>query len=433
LINGDLQSSGYFEKEQLYNHITTFDFPRLSGTEGEKRAVELAEKTFKEIGFQEDQIETQEFEFSDFYSTSLIKLIGAMSMTFISTLMFFSSIYLLIKTLLIGGMVIVVLLIVKGLKHPEYPGFWGEYYGNSIIATNVIAKIPASRLEPKEAGNIVISAHLDTKSQNIRSLGRILVYMVWLYAGIFLAGFYITHSIYLELVQIVELPALIVRIGEIDVNIGETIMGVFMIVLTILTIGSNFFLMFLNTHNKSPGALDNTSGMAIVFELSRFFKTHPLNRFNLWFCQFSAEELGTMGSRFFVNAHEDQFERGKIFQFNFDMVSAAGTKKNRVEYIKSFGVIPRKKIAPVLSKYIHLAAKGEKLQIYGFHISTGAHTDSVPFHLRDFDAIDIVTRSSGKFTHTVEDTPNKVDPKVLMEACLIAKNAILLLDNAIEF
>jgi len=189
--------------------------------------------------------------------------------------------------------------------------------------------------------------------------------------------------------------------------------------------------MFLSTHNKSPGALDNASGMAIVFELSSYFINHPLDNFNLYFCQFSAEELGTMGSRVFVNKREAQFVKGKIFQINFDMVSSAMHKpaKNKVEYLESFGVLPRKKISPILGKYMDEAAREENLEFRGFHLSTGAHLDSVPFHLRNYDAIDITTRAAAKYTHNKVDTPDKVDPQKLLESCIIARKAILMLEK----
>jgi len=191
--------------------------------------------------------------------------------------------------------------------------------------------------------------------------------------------------------------------------------------------------MFLYTHNKSPGALDNSTGMSVVFELSSYFLKHKLNNFNLIFCQFSAEELGSMGSRIFVNKYENQFVKGKIFHINFDMVSTAHHKKGGVEYFKSYGIFPRKRIAPILSDYLETAAKEENIKIKGFHLSTGAHTDCVPFHLRGYDSIDLTTRRAARYTHIKEDTPDKVDPEVLLEACIITKNVILRLDNDFKF
>jgi hypothetical protein len=402
-----------FNADKLYEYVKTFSFPRLAGTEGEKKAVELTVKKFERIGFERSQIQKESFEFSDFYSTTLIKLIMVINLTFSLFLLMFIYVNFALAISIVGIMTIVAGLIIKGLKHPENPGFWGEYYGDTVSATNVFIKIPAKKMSNENAGNIVVSAHLDSKSQTFKTSWRVLFYRVWLYSGIFLGGF---------------LVALIIRTYT-PLKLNLLVLGIGIWVFTILISISNIFLMFLDTHNKSPGSLDNASGMAIVFELSKFFRGKQLNNFNLWFCQFSAEELGTMGSRIFVNNHEQLFIKGSIFQFNLDMISCVGSSRNRVEYLKSYGVLPRKKIAPLLSKYLDKAAIKEKVELEGFHLSTGAHTDSVPFHQRKFDSVDIVTRAGGKFTHNKADTPDKVDPQILVEACLIIRRAILMLDT----
>ena len=405
-----------FDKDRIYDYVKFFSFPRLAGTEGEKKAVDLTVKTFKDIGYGDNLIERETFEFSDFYSTTLIQLIMIMNLTFYLILLLMSYIYPIVTILAIAMMAFIVIMILRGLRHPE-TGFWGEYFGRTFSSTNVIVKIPAKVQPEKKAGNIIVSAHLDSKSQTFKTAWRIVLYRVWMFPGIILGILYLIF--------------LFSSFATFSLGTLPILLQVLIWIFTIVTSFSNLLLMFLSTHNKSPGALDNASGMAIVFELSSYFINHPLDNFNIWFCQFSAEELGTMGSRVFVNNHEDQFVKGRIFQINFDMVSSAMHKpgKNRVEYLESFGVLPRKKISPVLGKYMHEAAKEENQEFYGFHLSTGAHLDSVPFHLRDYDSIDISTRAAARFTHNKVDTPDKVDPQKLLEACIIARKAILMLEN----
>ena len=397
----------------MFEYIKYFSFPRLAGTDGEQKAVELTVKSFKDLGFADFQIHKESFEFSDFYSTTLMKLIMVINLTFSLFILMFAYISLYITVFITGAMILLVILIVKGLKHPESPGFWGDYYGTTRSASNVFVKILAKKLPEEKAGNIVISAHLDSKSQTFKTFWRILFYRIWLYGGISL-GFFLV-LLFIRSYTIIKIDLLVVGTG--------------LWIFTILVSISNIFLVSINTHNKSPGALDNASGMAVVFELSKYFKENTLDNFNIWFCQFSAEELGTMGSRFFVNNYEQEFIKGQIFQINLEMLSCACQKKNQIEYLKSYGVLPRKKIAPLLCKYIENAALEENVKIKGFHISIGAHTDSVPFHQRGYDSIDIVTRDAGKYTHSKLDTPDKVDPKVLQEACLIIRRTMRSLDK----
>jgi hypothetical protein len=68
--------------DRLAKYVKTFSFPRLAGTDGEKKAVKLTYDTFKEIGFKDDQIKKKSFDFSDFYSTTLMKLIMTLNLTF---------------------------------------------------------------------------------------------------------------------------------------------------------------------------------------------------------------------------------------------------------------------------------------------------------------------------------------------------------------
>lgn len=414
--NKTLTHNQSFHADRLYDYVNMFSFPRLAGTEGEKKAVDLTINTFEKIGFEKNHIRQEPFEFSDFYSTTLIKLIMVINLTFSLFLLMFIYVNFSLAISIVGIMTVVAGLIIKGLNHPENTGFWGEYYGTTVSATNVFIKIPSKKIQDEEAGNIIVSAHLDSKSQTFKTSWRVLLYRVWLYSGIFLGGFLI---------------ALIIRTYS-PLKLDLLLLGIGIWVFTILVSISNIFLLFLDTHNKSPGSLDNASGMAIVFELSRFFRENQLDNFNIWFCQFSAEELGTMGSRIFVNNYEHQFIKGRVFQFNLDMISCAGNSRNRVEYLKSYGILPRKKIAPLLSRYLDKAAVIENVELQGFHLSTGAHTDSVAFHQRKFDSVDIVTRAGGKFTHNKADTPDKVDSQILVEACLIIRRAILMLDADYE-
>ncbi len=417
LKNDDITVNDSFNVERVSNYLKLFSFPRLVGTEGERKAVALTIETFKNIGFKDTQIIKESIEFSDFYSTTLIKLIMVINLTFSLFLLMFIYVNFTLTILIVGMMTIVVVLIVKGLRHPENPGFWGEYYGKSISGTNVFTKVNAKTLDNTTAGNIIVSAHLDSKSQTFKTSWRIVLYRLWLYSGIFLGGFLIALTIHVY--TPLKLDLLIIGIG----------ISIFTILISI----SNVILLFLNTHNKSPGALDNASGMAIVFELSNYFIGKNLDNFNLWFIQFSGEELGTMGSRIFLNEHEGTFTKGRIFHFNFEMVSCAGSSRNNIEYLKSFGVFPRKKVAPLLSRYLDEAADTEGIKVEGFHLSTGAHTDSVPFHLRGYDSIDIITRAGARYTHSKFDTPDKVDPQKLVEVCLLIRRTILKIDNDYEF
>ncbi len=405
-----------FDKNKLFNLVETFSFPRLSGTEGEKKAVKLCLEQFKKSGIEDQDLEQEDFVFSDFYSTTLIQLIMIISLTSYLILLYLAYISPIIILIVFGVIAIFIILLVKGLRYPER-GFWGEYFGTSHNSTNVIAKIPALENPSKISGHLIVSAHLDSKSQSFKTSWRIVLYRFFLFGGILLGILY--------LIQLFSG----IFIGHLGRFWFVFQLGIW--ICTFVLFISNVMLLFLSTGNKSPGALDNASGMSIVFELAAYFKKFPLKHLNLWFCQFSAEELGTMGSRIFVNNREHLFSKGRTFQINLDMISSAKhrKKKNKVQYLKSYGIFPRKVISPLLGTYLDQAATKEGLEIHGFHLSTGAHLDSVPFHLRGYDAIDIATRAAAKYTHNRIDTPDKVDPEVLLQTCKIVRRAMINLDK----
>ena len=385
----------------------------MAGSEGEKKAVNLTYKTFQEIGFKKHQIVKQPFTFSDFYSMTLMKFLLTLNLVLVLNLLVFSYIHGAITMVLVIFITMVVYLIIKGVKHPETSGFWGEYFGEALSSTNVLTKIPAKKISEKDAGNIIISAHLDSKSQSFNTFWRVVLYKITFYSGIMLIADYILYFIIL--------------FGNLDVSFFITIYGGWISI--VLLSFSNLCLLFLNTHNKSPGALDNATGMAIVFELSSFFIENPLDYMNIWFCQFSAEELGTMGARVFLDEYENLFVKGKVFQINFDMVSCKPHKNNRIEYIQSYGIGKRKIYSPILNKFILLAAKRKHIIIKRIHASTGAHSDTVPFRLRKYDVIDIFTEAASLYTHTAKDTPDKVDTKILLDTCVLFKETIMMIDN----
>ena len=410
----------FFDENRLFNHIKRFSFPRLAGTIGEQKAVNLTNQTFKELGFKENQIIEENFKFSTFYSIILVKIMILMNILAISVLLLIKYLnpYLILITSIL--LLIIFFSVIKVFKHPELKGFWEKHFGKMISATNVYTKVPVKTSSLKNSGDIIISAHLDSKSQSFKTFWRVILYRIWLFGEIFIIVSYIALIIDLHS----EFESFIIGILTLEVIIGLA---------TFLVILSNFILLLLNLTNKSSGALDNASGMAIVFELSHYFIKNPLNNFNLWFCQFSAEEIGTMGSRNFCDKHDSSFSKGRTFQINFDMISASNNRQNEVEYIKSYGIFPRKKISPILHKYIQESSKIEDIKIIKFHVSIGAHTDSIPFHMRKFDSVDFTTRAAAKYTHSIEDTLDKVDSLILSQASRIARRVILLLDNEFNF
>jgi len=398
---------------QLMEHIRNFSFPRLSGTDGEKKAINLTIQTFKNLGYKDQQINIQKFEFSTFYSEYLIKIIGIMNIIIVLTLLFIKYLYPFLVILTIIIISIIFLSMIRILTHPELKGFWEKYIGKFISSSNVYIKLNSNNNANKSKGNILISAHLDSKSQTFKTIWRVIFFSIWEF-GIIIFVFLITSFLI-----------------DLYFNLFKTILiylEISLIITSAIIVISILMILLIKTENESPGAIDNATGMSLVFELSSYFKMKPLNNFNIWFCQFSAEEIGTMGSRVFIDKYVDDFKQKELYQINFDMVSCKNHKK-KVEFIKSYGIIRRKKTSDLLVSFIKDIGKENEIQIEGHTLLSGAHTDSVPFQLNDFTSINFATPSAAEYSHSREDTIDKVEPKVLYNTLILVINLICKLDQ----
>ncbi|MFX1234849.1 MAG: M28 family peptidase, partial [Promethearchaeota archaeon] len=135
----------------------------------------------------------------------------------------------------------------------------------------------------------------------------------------------------------------------------------------------------------------------------------------------------TMGSRVFLDTFQELTKKN-TFQINFDMISCQN-HKNNVEYIKSYGIFPKKKSSSILINHINEIAKEKNIPLLGHTLLSGAHTDSVPFHLFRLDTIDFSTPIAAKYSHSKEDTSKKVSAQVLLNTLILTENLILKLDK----
>lgn len=71
---------------------------------------------------------------------------------------------------------------------------------------------------------------------------------------------------------------------------------------------------------KGPGANDNASGVAVLLELARHFRSlKPPPPFSMRFVAFGAEELGRLGAKAYLDRHQAEFENCALL-FNIDTV-----------------------------------------------------------------------------------------------------------------
>jgi hypothetical protein len=98
-----------------------------------------------------------------------------------------------------------------------------------------------------------------------------------------------------------------------------------------------------------PGADDNASGTAGVIELARWFRSQPKQKRGILFLTFAGEELGLLGSSFYVNHPELPLGKAAAM-INLDMIGRVRDGKVYVGGVAT-GANLRATLEPLLARY----------------------------------------------------------------------------------
>ncbi len=120
-----------------------------------------------------------------------------------------------------------------------------------------------------------------------------------------------------------------------------------------LGLGEQFSLAPSLAGTVHPGADDNASGTAGVIELARWFSTQPKQKRGILFLAFAGEELGLLGSSFYVNHPAFPLDKD-VTMINMDMI---GRVRDGKLFIGGVGT------GTTLRKFLEEAAPK-----YGLHI-----------------------------------------------------------------
>jgi hypothetical protein len=93
-----------------------------------------------------------------------------------------------------------------------------------------------------------------------------------------------------------------------------------------LGLGGQFSLAPSMTGTVHPGADDNASGTAGVMELAHWFSQQPKHKRGILFLTFAGEELGLLGSNYYVN-HPEMPLQNAVAMINMDMIGRVRDQK----------------------------------------------------------------------------------------------------------
>ncbi|MFX1433909.1 MAG: M28 family metallopeptidase [Promethearchaeota archaeon] len=374
------------EEKRIKENLELFSFPRLSGSDAEKKAFNLALEKVKSLNLIPN---IQEFTFSTYFANLYPKAV--ISIISFLILSFYLNLTAIVFPILYLISLVILCIHFLFIRKPECIKMGKKSISQNlfvILPFQPINKNPKSKILDR---NILFFCHLDSKSQKLTILTRIRAARSWVFSSITLIIIIILKNYIL-----IQFFLLFFIIGAIPLAIN--ILATLLIILN-------------TTGNESKGAIDNASGIACVIELLNYYLNSEfrLNNFNLYFVFSGAEESGTMGIRhFYQNIKE--LDRNKTIIFNFDAIG-----KN-VYFFPGKPI--NKTVQTLLQKFLNNLKKLD-IKIISKRFYIGSRSDGYFLKKRGFRGIGIGDMESYKFIHSANDTIDKIDTSILKDLCEI--------------
>lgn len=280
--------------ESAKEHVARLCYPRRVGSEAERLAAEYVARQMEALGL---VVRRQAFPVSSLYREwwnralfavcAALAVLGALAFTTLPA----------VSVLAWISVALLVNLPWRWTGQAPRPTRSGSAWSENIIGM--------PRKNPLGAVRVVFMAHYDTKSQVIPTGLRVgLVTTVWccgwilaLLSGLWLIGYWpnwLPHPPNPWFLTIV-------------------------IVVCLAGLAANF------TGNRSPGALDNASGVAALLELARLWQqtgrySSWMRRLEVMFVATSAEETDLEGARYFLGQYADWWNEKPTLLINLESV-----------------------------------------------------------------------------------------------------------------
>jgi hypothetical protein len=378
----------------IRRNLLKYSFPRLTGTEHEKKALKLIQDAITDLGCEYEQ---QMFNFTSFFSRIYPKI--GFLLGFIVIFTFF----LKIKTPIVPISAIIILMIYIVLfaitRRPEKIPI-----GKKLDSSNVYVKIDSKN--GSSDYNVFFICHLDSKGQRISIFHRIRAIRYWVFS------------------LIVLMPIIFVKMfSSVVIEIALFFSG--MVPFFINSICTALILIN-TTNNQSPGAIDDGTGIACVYELLSYYSApqNRLEKINLWFVFTGAEECGTMGIRFFYEKIKE-YDRKRSIIFNFDSIA------------QNIYIYPGRNRSSLITKVTEKFFNndiGVKIKTNPKKLSFGSHSDGYFLKKKGFQGFGIGDMECYRFIHSKLDSVDKINPEILKNLCeLITINLKDFNDNSIIY
>ncbi|MHA2120762.1 MAG: M28 family peptidase, partial [Promethearchaeota archaeon] len=267
------------------------------------------------------------------------------------------------------------------------------------------------RLKPKKERkcSILLMAHHDSKSQTFPTVFRVYFAFFLVFIFLLLASLYIL-CIALEFLGITQ-----------HIWLRPSTFG-----LGWINVGILLLLSFNRISNKSPGALDNASGLYTIWKIANDCTDMALENSEIWLILTGAEEIGQIGAAEFINEFREELNPESTYLINYEMM---GLKNVPLKVLESYSFPRKRLVSPFLLPLIFESAKELQIPLKGWYLPIGANTDGLLFRKEGFKGIDFVTKEAGKYTHLSKDVANLINPMIIDDLVHLSVGIIKKLDK----
>ncbi|MFX1378770.1 MAG: M28 family metallopeptidase [Promethearchaeota archaeon] len=389
------------DADNAYKITERLAFPRLVGSEGERKAVKIVTDEFKKAGY--NQIYKESFKTS-FYVWNILRYAFILS-SFCLILLALS--YFINPWLSLGLIILNVYICAKilGLATSSQTKLFRNEEKN-YTTQNIYTALKSKNSKAK----VIFMGHWDSKSQTFPTSLRVILFMVALFSFIVIILLYLVFSI----IQIIF-------------SFNNVILNIVMLYLcVVISIISNFNF-FNKTENKSPGAYDNAAAVGAIIELSKYYKNNPLNNIDLIFLCPSSEELNLGGAKDFIQKHNEEFDKKSTYFINLDPIGG----NELIRLITSYG-IPRRKSSEKLNNLFLNRAKKLKIKVKDVYLPTGMWSDFMPIVKQGYDACWLGSQPGLKYVHTKKDNMNLVSKEGIKKILLLSIDVVKELNDELN-
>ncbi len=203
----------------------------------------------------------------------------------------------------------------------------------------------------------------------------------------------------------------------------------------VFTLPFAFLFIFFETGKPVPGASDNLSAVAVVLGLAKYLnevrgsEKYPKNT-EILCISFGCEEAGLRGSKRYVEQYLDELKEKDVEVFNLETL----TSPDEFSIVKRENTTRTDHSMKLAKRIKKIARQNWNTDIPLQDMSLGAGgTDATSVSRENIEAISIFGTSTDdvpEFYHTMEDTPDKVDPEALNKTLTLCKEIIKYSENS---